>query len=87
MSRSNLHVDRLTLRFAAAGEPFAHRFRQSRGFDAQARFEPAFAGRQRVVEFGLTGEITHAKRIEPFQRAWPALSRDNDFDEQFLRVH
>jgi hypothetical protein len=82
----NLHPDRLPLTFASPRKPIAHRFGQPRRRNAQPGFDLAVAGGQGVIEFGLAGEIAHAKAVEPIQRAGTPLGADEDFDEKFLGV-
>ena len=83
---TNLHPDRLPLTFASPRKPIAHRFGQPRRRYPQPGFDLAVAGRQCVVKFGLTGEIAHAKAVEPIERAGAPLDADEDFDEKFLGV-
>ena len=61
--------------------------RESGRGHAKSGFEQAVGDRKRVVEFGGTGEIAHAKCVEPVERARLPLAGDNDIHEKSLSVH
>ena len=77
----NLDSYRPPLALASPREPFTHGLGQPFRQDAESRFERAIAGRQGIVEFGLSGKISHAEAVEPFERAGPPLVFDDNFDE------
>ncbi len=58
-----------------------------RGRNSETGFEAAFAGGKRVVKLGVVCEISHAEGVKPFERAGFALTANNDFDRELLRVH
>jgi hypothetical protein len=87
LSRPNLKAHRLSPALAALGEPGAHGFRQAPGLNAKARFHETFCKGKRVVEFGLAGEITHTKIIEPIKGTWFAPISHNDIYAQLLSEH
>ena len=82
----NFHPNRLPLALASPREPFAHSLGQSSRGNSQSRFDLAVANWERVVKFGRSGEIAHAKAIEPSERAGTPLAGSDNLDEKFLRV-
>lgn len=73
-----LNDDRLAVSLAAFSEPFTHCCRQAPRINMLARFERAFASRQRVVEFGRAGETPHAETVEPIEWHGSPLLVDNN---------
>jgi len=82
-----MYDDRLAFAFATLREPRAQSFRKPLRSKTKAGFNLAIGERQSVVEFGGVGEITHAKLIEPFERARLGLTADHDIHVKFLCVH
>ncbi len=84
---ADFHMHRFSIALAPLCEPFFERRRQMRGRDAEAGFEAAFAGGQRVVKLGGVGEISHAEGVKPFERARLALFADDEINGEFLCIH
>src|SRR5690349_5728637 len=68
LSGANLEAYRLAPALAPLGEPSAHGFRQTPRLNAKACLNKTFGKGKRIVEFGLTGEITHTEVVEPIKR-------------------
>jgi hypothetical protein len=83
----NFDLDRPALSLAPLGERSAHRLSKALRLYTEARFEETFGQRKGIVKFGLTGEIAHAKAIEPIKRAGATLAIHDDFDTELLGVH
>jgi hypothetical protein len=84
---ANFYAHRLSLTLAAPREPGSHGFRQAFGLYAGTHFEEAIGERERVVEFGLTGEVAHTEIIKPIEGASASLGTDDDFDADFVSEH
>ncbi len=80
-------MNRLAIALAALGEPSSESRRQALGLNAKTGLQSPFAGGKRVVKFSRTGEVPHAKAVEPFERAGPAVAADIDVNFEFARVH
>jgi len=87
LGRTNFNLYRSALSFASLGERSTHSLSKALRLYTEARFEQAFGDGKGIVKFGLAGKITHAKAIEPIERAWAALAIHDNFDTQLLGIH
>jgi hypothetical protein len=83
----NFDDDGVAVPLATLGEPITEGGGETRRIDAQAGFEEAVGSGESVVELGGAGEVAHAEGVEPFERAGLSFSGDEDFRDQFSRVH
>ena len=54
---------------ALAPKPIFHRGSQPIEGHAMSRFEEPIGARQRVIEYGVVGEVPHGKVVDPVERA------------------
>ena len=83
----HFHLHGLPFAFAALREPGAEALGEALGRQPEACLHLPFADRQRVVKLRGVGEISHAKLIEPLQRAEAPLPAYHNVHFKFLRVH
>jgi hypothetical protein len=77
----------LALSFATAREPGAHGFGEALGLNAEAGFEKTVGDRERIVKFGLPGEVAHTKIIKPIERARLPFGAYDHFDAELPSIH
>ena len=87
LGRTNFNLHGPTLSLASLGEGSTHSLSKALRLYTEACFEQAFGDGKGIVKFGLAGKITHAKAIEPVERAWAALAIHDNFNTQLLGVH